>query len=313
MDTMSIEDAAKLLTEPESNDQPDQDIEADVSEVEADEVEASDDEPELEDEQPEEVEADADADDAEVEEAEEDDDDPLIHLDVGGKIEEVKFSELTSGYMRNKDYTQKTQALADERKSVEAAKIAAREETAKLQGELARLATMQEPEPDWSNVDPQEYPRLRHEWDRKQAEKQKAAETYSLLKQQQHEALVAREQEALYNVFPEWRQPEVMKQVASELSSAAADYGFTEHEMAMISDHRFLRVLNDLSTLKKGEKVKAANAAKVAKKVAKASKRSAPASKPAPQASQAKRQRQQMDRLKKTGSIEDALALLGGS
>lgn len=57
-------------------------------------------------------------DEADADEAE--DDGTLYKVKVAGKEEEVTLSELLSGYSRTKDYLQKTQAVAKEKKEVEA-------------------------------------------------------------------------------------------------------------------------------------------------------------------------------------------------
>ena len=50
--------------------------------------------------------------------------DKLYTVRVDGKEEQVPESELLAGYQRQRDYTQKTQALASERKAIAASRIA---------------------------------------------------------------------------------------------------------------------------------------------------------------------------------------------
>src|SRR5574340_754521 len=52
--------------------------------------------------------------------AEHAEDDPLVTIKVDGKDVEVKLSELKNGYQRQADYTRKTQAVAEERKTIDA-------------------------------------------------------------------------------------------------------------------------------------------------------------------------------------------------
>lgn len=61
-----------------------------------------------------------DADDAANAKAPAADDDPEYEITVDGKPLKVKLSELKQGYQRQADYTRKTQALADERREVDA-------------------------------------------------------------------------------------------------------------------------------------------------------------------------------------------------
>ena len=48
-------------------------------------------------------------------------DDTTITMDIGGEEQEVSLKDLRSGFMRQQDYTQKTQATAEDRRSLEAA------------------------------------------------------------------------------------------------------------------------------------------------------------------------------------------------
>jgi hypothetical protein len=76
--------------------------------------------------EPEAAEAEAPADD--------DDDDPTVALADGT---EIKLSEMAKGYLRQSDYTKKTQALAEERKTLESSR---RDVTDKAQKELETLS-----------------------------------------------------------------------------------------------------------------------------------------------------------------------------
>ena len=48
-------------------------------------------------------------------------DDATVKMDIGGEEQEVSLKDLRSGFMRQQDYTQKTQATAEDRRSLEAA------------------------------------------------------------------------------------------------------------------------------------------------------------------------------------------------
>jgi len=311
----SVEDAAQGLLHKEPEGQPEAEEVADVTEteeVEA-EAEAETEEPvKEEDGQAEEIEADSDTEEAdEVEETEDDDEDPVIALSDGS---EVKFSELQSGYMRQKDYTQKTMALSEERKTFEAERQQVtdymKQQYAQLEDQLATYAIEQVPEPDWENLKPEDYPKARANYDKAMKRRQEAAQAYQQLKQQQHMQTLERERDAMYQAFPDWRDPAVFQKEVSEMVSLAGEYGFSQEEMAAITDHRMFRVLNELKTLKGRQAQQKASAAKVAKRVAKTQKKPAPNTKPAKDQSANKARRQKMDRLKKTHSLQDAAAAI---
>lgn len=310
---MSVEDAAKAWLQPESEDQPGETLEADVTEDEVDETEAEADELGVDDDQPDEVEMDAEADEAESEEAEhdDDDDDPLLQIQTSNGVEEIKFSELVSGYMRTKDYTVKTQQVAEERRAAEAERTALREQTAKLQDTLAAYATVQNERPKAADfTDAMEYQRARDNYEAKEAQKKQAADLYRQVQAEQYQELVNREREQLLTHFPDWRDPAAFREVATNLVNVAGQYGFSPDEASQIVDHRMVRILHDLSKLQGTQASQKANAAKIAKKVVKAAKRPAPNAKPSKQQDQTAKRRQKLDRVKKTGSIHDAAAAI---
>lgn len=309
--SMSVEDAAQGLMRVEPEGQPEaEEQEADVTEAEADgeEIEAEAEEVETDDP---EAETDDDSEpEAEPEETEEDDD-PLLTMPDG---KEVKFSELQAGYMRQKDYTQKTQALANERREFEALQDKVtqhlQQQNAQLKDALATFAIDQEKEPDWENLSPEQYVKERARWDRKASQKQQAQQLYQQLQQRQHQEVLEREKRALLNAFPEWNDPEAFAAAGRDFVALGTQYGFSPDEMGAIVDHRMFKILDRLSKYEKAEAARKANAAKVTKKVTKAAKKPAPGSKPAKNQKSDVR-RQHMDRLKKTGSLRDAaLAIL---
>lgn len=72
-------------------------------------------------------------------EAEDPDLDPLVPVMVNGAEEHVPLSEMIQGYSRNADYTRKTQALAAERREMEAERVQAR---LAVQQEAARVSQL---------------------------------------------------------------------------------------------------------------------------------------------------------------------------
>lgn len=72
-------------------------------------------------------------------------DDTVVKWETGtGETFEAPLSELKAGYMRNADYTQKTQALADDRKQAEQELQGKIQEAERYTNELGRLATIGE-------------------------------------------------------------------------------------------------------------------------------------------------------------------------
>ena len=108
---------------------------------------------------------------------------------VDGEEVEVTIDELLSGYSRTQDYTRKTMALADQRKSLET-------ELEEIRGERAQLAQVleqidvqdQEQEPNWDALyqqDPQQWLIQREIWREKQERKRALVEEKQRLLQAQ--------------------------------------------------------------------------------------------------------------------------------
>lgn len=112
-DVISVDDAVKALAGGTPEEQP---------APEAQELPEAD---EADSELPEELEAEAEEDEdseptEEQQEQDEDEEEPTFTVRVNGKEEEVTLDELTSGYLRQADYTRSKQAIAEQRKAFEA-------------------------------------------------------------------------------------------------------------------------------------------------------------------------------------------------
>src|SRR6185437_13524573 len=127
-----------LLTLEEDN-QGDDEAQADGQEEEADEATDSEESAEqgAEDEADE-----ADAEEPEADEEEDAQPEPAgqkFTVKIDGKDETVTRDELIAGYSRQSDYTRKTQALANERKTFEQEQAQTRQERAEYQALLPQL------------------------------------------------------------------------------------------------------------------------------------------------------------------------------
>lgn len=215
------------------------------------------------------AEADEELDEGEEEDPDEEDDGEERHEVKlpGGKKERVTLDELKAGYSRNADYTQKTQALAETRKAVEA-------ETATLRGARERyeatltkleesLTGMEPQEPDWDKLreeDPAEYAAQREDWRQLQQDKvavQQEKARIAAEKEQEYSAeLRARvEQETvkLLAAIPEWADEKVAKRDKTALAEYAKSLGYTDEELGSVYDHRIMVILRRAMLHDKGE------------------------------------------------------------
>lgn len=174
----------------------------------------------------------------------------------------VTVHELKRGFLREKDYTQKTQALAEQRRQIDAsgqqlaeAMRVEREKYVAGLGELQQMFQQLNPqEPDWQmlyNTDPARYAAEREAWrsyqemqqgiaqQRAHAERQAQTEQAENLKR-----YLTTEREKLIAAFPEWSKPEVASLENQKLRAFGTSQGFTDDELNSIVDHRAVIVLD---------------------------------------------------------------------
>ena len=170
---------------------------------------------------------------------------------------DVSVDELKSSYMRQADYTRKTQQVAEDRKTVES-------ELEYVQGERARYAqgleeleqALTQTEPDQSYWDglykqnPLEYTRQKDLMrDRKEAlekvqgEKQRVQMEQAQQYQKQARDHMESQRQILPELIPEWRDATVAQNEKKEIFTHATKYGFSEQELNNISDSRAVAVL----------------------------------------------------------------------
>jgi hypothetical protein len=276
------------------------------SEADAEDVEVEDTSAE---EFSEDSEEDPEAGSEETNEADDESSSQTYTVRVDGEEVEVTIDELLSGYSRTQDYTRKTMALADQRKSLETELEQIRQERSQLTQVLEQLDVQdQEQEPNWEALyqqDPQQWAVQREMWrtkqERKRAlveEKQRLLQAQEADKQRVIAEFVKQEQGKLTEVLPQWRDEKVAKAEKAKVADYAKRIGFSDEEIAQFYDHRAVTTLYKAMKFDElqGGKPKAK---KQATPVAKAG-----AATTTPKGRDAYRKSQQ--RLAKTGKVADA-------
>lgn len=311
-DDAATEQMLGLLSTPEDK-EADSPPETPETDTEAPEPEA--DEPDEEPEEP----ADEDADDEDAPD-EEPPQPKTFKVKVDDQEVEVTEDELLKGYSRTADYTRKTQALAAARKEFEEIERPKLHETlTQYEARLTQLAQELDTasEPDWDRVraeQPAEFATLWAEWDRykkQQAavrqEQQTVADKRMELERQEFTKYVAQEKQQLLSVIPEWKDGTVAKQETADIRAFALSLGFTEQELDAMVDHRAVVALRKAMLYEKRQQ----RAPAVKDKLAKATPKTTPTARQAPVPA-SKRSKDAMDRLKKSGRDDDAVAALEG-
>lgn len=300
-----LSDAADKLLEPEESDTDETDeVEAEDTEEESDDS-SDDEQDEYEDESEED-------DSEEVEE-------PRYTVKVDGKEVEVTLDELRRGYSGQRKIQLGMQEAAEARKvASEAAQRAAQyeQQLTALFNQVQQqgvIAPPQPPSPELASTDPLGYieadARFRQQWQAYQTQQAQIQQTYQLNQQKQEaerRALLERESQLARQRIPELsdakRAPEFKKKL---VEFGQKELGFSLEELGGVQDHRALYAMHlaRIGYEAMQGKTKAEAKAKPAKPVVKAGAKKVQNPKRA-QANEAKK------RLRKTGSIEDALSLI---
>lgn len=193
----------------------------------------------------------------EEEAAEPDPEKTLVTVEIDGKAQRIPLAEVTRGYLRQADYTRKTQALADERKSFDGEATAVRQERLQYAQLLPALAYQiqqsQGPEPDWQRLkeeDPVGYMLKREEWRERQSrmeaarlEYERVRETQAAEAQTQTQAQLQQEGELLVQALPAWKDKDRRNADRSKVREYGRKLGWSEEELSSVSDHRAVVVL----------------------------------------------------------------------
>jgi hypothetical protein len=184
---------------------------------------------------------------------------PRYRVKAAGEEREVTIDELIKSYQLGTDYTQKTQALAEQRKAVEAEKSAV-EQAKQLRDQYAQrleliqkvLAEQNKPEniEALKDTDPIGYAvKMAEQMQRKeqlsavQAEQQRLAHMRQAEQQQALQAHLAQEAQKLTQFIPEFSQPEKADQVRADIRQYAKSIGFSDQELANVYDSRAVLAL----------------------------------------------------------------------
>ena len=235
-----------------SGEQPDTQQQLDEQVPEEAEVEAE--EPEIEAES-EEVEAEEE----ESEEAEQEPDGTEYHrVKLDGTDYEVTLDEALAGYQRQKDYTKKTLALAEEKKQVQAEQEAAKQDRLRYQQNLEHLVQQQQSqqpvEPDWDQLyetDPLEWMKQKENFRSQKEQNLELQQQYFQMQQQQQQeqqeqmkAHLSQQHQTLMDAIPEWQDQKVMQQEKAQIRDYAVNtLGYSTEEISQVYDARAVQAL----------------------------------------------------------------------
>lgn len=203
-----------------------------------------------------------DSDESEVEQDESEDEQqelPKYRVKAAGEEKEVTLDELIKSYQLGTDYTKKSQAVAEERKAVEAERQRI-EEARQLRDQYAerlqmieQMLNQQQPEENLEylkETDPIGYAVKVAELSQRekqlaqvQAERQRIAEQQRQEQQQELGKVIQAEARKLAEALPEYADPQKGEAIRRELREFGVKAGFSEQELANVYDSRAVLTL----------------------------------------------------------------------
>lgn len=251
---------------------------------------------------------------------EQDSEEPVYAVKVDGTEIEVPLSELKRGYSGQRFVQKGMQEAAEARKTAEAAHaalIAERDRLAQMRQMYEQGGFPVQPTPPSKQLfesDPLAYHEKRLDYEVALEKYQQDMSQFDEMQKRQDAALnyaqqehMKREVQALQAQIPEFQDPEKATKYKEDLITHAKDYGFTPEEVGGIVDHRALLVLNDAVQYRRLQqgKNKALAKASTAKQKTNVVKSGAKKVNSNEKAFQNKR-----NKLRRTGNIDDAVALM---
>lgn len=240
---------------------------------------------------------------------------PKYRAKVDGEEIEVEIDELINGYQRTADYTKKSQALAEQRKAIDAErqhleqvkqerqayaqKLQALDQFLTQQNKGEDLEVLKETDPIGYAVKVAE----RTERDKQlavvRAEQQRIAQTQQAEQQQALQKHIATEAEKLNTLIPELSTPKG-DEIRKQIREYAKSQGWSDQELGSVYDHRAVVTLYRAMKFEQLQKSKP----EIQKKVSQAPKmlKSGTSAPPA----QSSQEKQVMQRLRQTGKVQDA-------
>jgi len=305
---------------------PEEDTVTEPDALEAEAVEADAEMPEDAEEYSQEYDTEYEGDSEAEEDASEQDDASFDLLSATVEVdgEEITVEELKRGNLRQRDYTRKTQELAEARKELEANYEEIQRERAQYAQMLPalqeRLQQPVEQEPDWDTLydtDPVMAAKAERQWKKQQGERQAQLQAVEAerqrmagLEQQRLEQMQAQyfeqQRELLPELIPEWRDNSVASKEAKDIRGFLLKEGFSEQDVNGLTNATLVKLARKAMLYDQGQ-TRATEAKKKPKtQKTKTLKAGSRGSQPRPKTGQ----QQALQRARSTGRIADAAAAI---
>ena len=182
-----------------------------------------------------------------------------FRVKAAGEEREVTLDELIKSYQLGTDYTKKSQAVAEERKAVEAERQAVQEAKAlrdqyaqRLEiieqmlnqpQEVENLEYLKETDPIGYAVKVAEMSQKEKQLAQVRAERERIMQQQEYDRQQQMRQMISVESEKLVAAIPEYADPNKGETIRKEIRSFGKQMGFSDEELANVFDSRAVLTL----------------------------------------------------------------------
>lgn len=238
-------------------------------------------------------------------------------FDIDGN--QVSLSEIRSSYMRQADYTKKTQEIAEQRKfyqenqrdvnSLRSEALAGIE--ALKQQVSIEFRQMEYPDFDWlAENDPAEYVRQKAQWEKREYAVRQIYEAETALKQkaaayeeEQRQIAIQESSNRFFEKYPDLKDKNKADEVFSDITGMLLDTGFNEQEIKSIADFRIIDLLYRVVQAEKAQQAIPQVVEKIAKKPVISAKENS-------RKTAADYDRQTYEKFNQSRSVADAAALI---
>jgi len=196
----------------------------------------------------------------EQEDGEDEQEEPqTFRVKAAGEEREVTLDELIKSYQLGTDYTKKSQAVAEERKAVEAERQAVQEAKAMRDQYAQRLGMIEqmlhqpeesenldylkETDPIGYAVKVAEISQREKQLSQVRAERERITQQQEYDRQQQMRQTIAAESEKLVAAIPEYADPEKGETIRKEIRNFGKQLGFSDEELGNVFDSRAVLTL----------------------------------------------------------------------
>lgn len=164
--------------------------------------------------------------------------------------EEVTVEEARKGYLRQRDYTQKTQRVAEDHRALVAEKSVWAE---KAQEMIKSLDALQEKEPNWTQLatsgqyTAEELQKAQFYWQDRSRTLKEARDAVERTQREQHTLQKRRFYDELLSgqVNPEWKDQGKLKEDLGKVYEFAGDLGYSPQVLDGFTDPQLMGILND--------------------------------------------------------------------